>query len=72
MAFPISQIELIRLHKLFSAAAEEADGYREGHYEHLLLSLNKLIEEQGPTKEYNEWVTSASSNESYPQASPAR
>jgi hypothetical protein len=56
------QTELIELHKRMKGdqeACEEA-GLR-AHYEHLLLSLRKVIESHGPTPEYYKWINSASS-----------
>lgn len=62
----MSQSELIRLHQQFATDAAEADDYRRGHYEHLLVSLNRLIESHGPTPEYQEWTNSTSPTESRP------
>jgi hypothetical protein len=64
----MNQEELIRLHQQFTADAAEADGYRRGHYEHLLHSLGRLIEAGGPTAEWREWVTPATSEFAPPVA----
>ena len=68
----MNQRELIHLHRQLSADAAEADDYRRGHYEHLLLSLGKVIESHGPTDDYCDRVSSASPTESSPLVVPAR
>lgn len=54
----MSQTELIRLHDQFVSEMATADTYLRGHYQHLLLSLGRLIESHGPTREYTEWFSS--------------
>lgn len=56
------QTELIDLHERMR---KEQNGCSNSelyaHYEHLLLSLRKIIESHGPTPEYYEWINSISS-----------
>ena len=50
----MSQTDLIRLHQQFSADAVESQLELRDSYDHLLLSLRRLIESHGPTQEYQD------------------
>lgn len=56
----IRQLKLITLYSALSREAKDADIYLKGHYEHLLLSLKRLIESYGPSPDYERWVNSIS------------
>jgi len=60
----MTQTEMIELHKQFTDGMATADNSNRGHYEHVLLSLGKLIESHGPTREYAAWSSSTSPTES--------
>ena len=53
----LSQSDVITFHTLLLKEAEDCeDTGLQAHYEHALLSLQKIIESFGPTPEYNSWL----------------
>jgi hypothetical protein len=58
----IRQLKLITLYSALSREAKDADVFLKGHYEHLLLSLKRLIESYGPSPDYERWVNSISAS----------
>ena len=57
----LTQAELIGFHRRLSAdmigrTHPKANDYVRGHYEHLLMSLQRLIEMHGPTEELFAWM----------------
>jgi hypothetical protein len=58
----IRQLKLMTLYNALAREAKDADIYLKGHYEHLLLSLKRLIESYGQSPDYKRWVNSISAN----------
>lgn len=69
--FEMSQPELIRLHQQFTADAAGAKLQLRDSYEHLLLSLRRIIESHGPTRAHHDWVSQDESIRSSPPTVPA-
>lgn len=59
----MSQTELIRLYRQFTADAADVDARRRGPYEQFLLALRQIIESGDPTAECLDWTNSTSSSE---------
>jgi hypothetical protein len=66
----MNQAELIRLHQQFTADAVESPSDLRDSYEHLLLSLRRIIESHGPMGAYHEWVSQDESSEPLPLVAP--
>lgn len=57
MQSALSQSDLIGFHTALKREGEVCeDAGLQAHYQHTLLSLEKLIESFGPTPEYGEWL----------------
>jgi hypothetical protein len=55
------QSDLINFYNLFKSETRSCDSPElSGHYAHILLALQTLIESHGPTPEYQSWLDQSS------------